>query len=231
LTIKTHKALADLIAGKRILHSNSLGKDSVLALAWLCEYAAPSEVISVHFEFLAKHPDDARYLQYLRARFPNVSFITEPNPIELTLIIGGVYQNTEFMMRVGNKSEYVEFEMGKQIQELKTKYQCDYVCDGSSKYETFARRTKFHQKGLEFNGTISPLGMMSRAEVIGAIKASGIKLHPVYKFARSTMDHPSWYKMRSNCLANPEYWQTLKRFYPLLVLDKFRYERMLLCRS
>lgn len=225
--IETHRQLAEHIAGRRILHLNSLGKDSVVALEWLTSYARPSHVVSVYFEFQAEHPGDRRYLEYLKRRYPHVEFVKEPNSVELTLQILGVYQTPQFVTHVANHSEYVEFERGKQISELKEKYQCEYSCDGSSKYESFARRTKFHQKGLLFKGTICPLGMMSKAQVISLIRDTGVKLHPCYKLASGTYDHPSYWKMRASWISNEAYRKKLLEVYPLLILDQYRYERLL----
>lgn len=223
--IKTHHELAKLIVGKKILHLNSLGKDSILCLEWLCSFAKPSKITSVFFEFLACHPADKTYLAYLKKRYPKVEFISLPNSIELSLITDGVYQSPIEVMSIFNKFEHSDFDRSKQVEELKKNF--DYVCDGSSKYESFARRTKFHQKGLEFKGTIYPLGMMSKAQVIGLIKQTGIKLHPAYKFAKSSYDHPSYWKMRSGMIANSKFKENLLRIYPLLALDIYRYERLL----
>ena len=225
--IKTHKQLAELVAGKTILHCNSLGKDSVIALEWLVRYAKPAKIYSLFFEFLANHPDDHRYLNYLKRRYPEVTFLVEPNSVELTLCANGIYQTPVEVNRIYNAFEYDEFERGKQVEEIKRKYGCDYVCNGASKYESFARRTKFHQKGLEFKGEIFPLGMMSREQVISLIRDCGIKLHPCYKFTKGTYDHPSYFKMRASLITNPEYFKRILAIYPLLVLDKFRYEVLL----
>lgn len=225
--IKTHRELANLIAGKRILHANSLGKDSVIALEWLCSYAKPSKIFSVYYGFLANHPDDKRYLDYLRKRFPQVEFIVQPNVIEINLVTDGHYQSPLFVNHIANKFEEYDIERSVQTDQLMEKLQCDYICDGSSKYESFARRTKFHQKGLEFQGIIYPLGMMSKDQVIGLIKSTGIKLHPMYKTARSTYDHPTWWKMKAGLLAKPEYWDSVRHTYPLIVLDRYRYEVLL----
>lgn len=220
--IKSHKRLTEVIQGKRILHLLSLGKDSVLALEWLVNYAKIKEITSVFFKFIAEHPGDQPYFNYLRHRYPTVNFITRPNPIELTNILNGVYQPPPL-----ESFEYDTFDFKDSVDELVREGKYDLVCDGASKYETFARRTKFHQKGLLFRNRISPLGMMSRAEVIETIKNSGIKLHKCYKFSKGTLDHPSYFKMRTSFLADPLYYKKMIQIYPLLVLDKFRYEMML----
>lgn len=160
--IKTHKELASFIEGKTILHCNSLGKDATLCLEWLCNYAKPKKVVSIFFKFMASHPGDEVYLNYLKKRYPEVEFVVEPDAIELSLVIAGVFQNPGYVLKELNHFEYVGFERSGQIEELCKKYSIDYVCNGASKYESFARRTKFHQKGLVFNGVIFPLGMMSK---------------------------------------------------------------------
>lgn len=52
MKITTHKELAELIAGKRILHMNSLGKDSTVCLEWLTRFAYPAHIVSAHYQFL-----------------------------------------------------------------------------------------------------------------------------------------------------------------------------------
>lgn len=225
--IKTHKELAKAIEGKNILHMNSLGKDSVLCLEWLARSARPKKVVSVFFEFLAKHPDDDRYFRYLEKRFPNFTFVKRPNTIEITNIGFGVYQSPIQIMSEYNKFEFNEFDRGLQIKDLKKEFDCELVCDGSSKYESFARRVKFHQKGLLFKDMIYPLGMMEKKQVLDLLKNCGIKLHPCYKFSKSTYDHPSWYKMRSALIANKEFRENVFRIWPLLRLDMYRYERLM----
>jgi hypothetical protein len=225
--IKTHKDLSKAIQGKRILHMNSLGKDSVLCLEWLVSYAKIKEIISVYFELHAKHPGDEVYLKYLKKRFPTVKFVKLPNTVELTNICLGIYQSPLDINYKYNHFEYDGFDMGMVVDELMKEYFCDYACDGASKYEDFSRRTKFHQKGLMFKNKIYPLGMMSKAEVIGLLKSTGLKIHPSYKTAGSTYDHPSYWKMRSAFITNPQYYNNVKKIYPLICLDKYRYEKLL----
>lgn len=209
------------------MHLCSLGKDSVLTLEWLARCTKPKKIISLFFGFMAAHPDDERYMNYLKKRFPQVEFIIEPNAIELTLCAMGIYQSPVEVNTIYSKFEYDEFSREKQVEEIKKKYNCDYICDGSSKYESFARRTKFHQKGLLYKDFIYPLGMMSRDQVVDMIRKTGVKLHPCYKFSKSSPDHPSWYKLRALFITNERYWKNMTAIYPLLLLDKYRYERML----
>lgn len=224
--IKTHKELADHIAGRRILHLNSLGKDSIVALEWLTKFARVEKVYSVFFNFMAEHPGDKRYLKYLEKRYPEVTFLLEPNPIELTHVMSGVFQYPTEVNTHRNKQEFNDFEMSSQIRELKAQYKCDYVCSGQSKYESFARASRFHREGILIKDTIYPLGMMTKENVITVIKQSGIKLHPQYKFVNSTADHPSYWKMRSLFIASPEFRDTVHSVYPLMVLDQFRNEEL-----
>jgi 3'-phosphoadenosine 5'-phosphosulfate sulfotransferase (PAPS reductase)/FAD synthetase len=226
MKITSHKQLSELIEGKRILIGNSLGKDSVLCLAWLCEYAKPSHIVSVYFDFLASHPEDELYLNYLKKRYPKVEFVNEPNSVELSLISEGCYQ-TPIEAMENNSWDYVEFYREKQISDLKEKHKIDYLCTGSSKYESFARRVKFYQKGLLFKKEIFPLGLMTKDQVIGLIKNIGIKLHPCYKYTPSTFDHPSYFKMRNGLIASSQYERRVMQIYPLLALDKYRYEKLL----
>lgn len=225
--IKHHTELAKFISGKTILHLNSLGKESVLCLEWLQRMAPKAKVVSVFFSFIAEHPDDDRYWQYLMNRFPNYQFVKEPNIFELNDIIDGVYQSPIQTIFEYNKMEFSEFSRKKHMAELKERFNADYFCDGSSKYESFARRTKFYQKGLVFKDFIYPLGLMSKDQIYGLLRSTGIKLHPCYKFTPSTYDHPSYFKMRSAMIAQPEYAEKLFEIYPLLRLDRYRYERLL----
>ncbi len=225
--LKTHKELAEHIKNKKILCLMSLGKDSVLCLEWLCTYANKKDIVAVFYKFMAHHPDDERYLNYLINRFPEVKFIVEPDPVELSFMVAGVYQCPIRTTKDFNHWEYVEFFREKMIMELCVEHKIDYRCRGDSKYESFARRTKFHQKGLVFNGEIFPLGMMSKKEVIGLIRNTGIKLHPCYKYSGSGYDFPSYYKMRAGIISRPEYWLKLLESYPLLELDRYRWEILL----
>lgn len=225
--LKTHKELARHIEGKTILLLNSLGKDSVLCLDWLCNYAKPKRIVSIFFRFLAEHPDDERYLNYLKKRYPSVEFLEEHDAVELSLIVAGVFQSPIAVTHLLNHSEYSQFYRSSQLDEICEKHGIDYMCRGDSKYESFARRTKFHQKGLVFQGVIFPLGMMSKEEVIGLIKSTGVKIHPVYKYSGSGYDTPSYWKMRAGIVSNPKYWEKLLEVYPLLELDRFRYEVLL----
>jgi 3'-phosphoadenosine 5'-phosphosulfate sulfotransferase (PAPS reductase)/FAD synthetase len=227
MIIKSHKDLANQIAGKAILHLNSLGKDSIVCLEWLTRFARPSRIVSVMYEFMAQHPSDKAYLNYLKKRYPTVEFIVEPNSNELNNIVSGFYQSPiEFIFYLA-RLEYDTFERHLQTKELKEKYGCDYVCSGFSKYESFARATKFHKKGILIGDEIFPLGMMTKDQVLSVIKNGSVKLHPCYKLNKSTFDYPTYWKMRSTFLTNPEYRKTMLRVYPLLELDEYRYEVLL----
>lgn len=222
--IKTHKELADHIRGHRILHLNSLGKDSIVALEWLANYAKPAKIISVFYKFMAYHTDDDRYLSYLKKRYPAVEFVVVPSPLELTYIAGWEYQTPIFCKTEFNNWEYIKFGFDELSEELRQKYQCSYICSGQSKYESFARASKFYKTGLLFKNYIYPMGLMDKKQVFSIIKQSGMKLHPQYKITNSTFDHPTYYKMKRAFLLDPEYKKRVYKIYPLLVLDEYRME-------
>ena len=227
MIIKTHRELAEHIAGKRILHMNSLGKDALVSLYWLANYAQPSKVISVHFKTLAPQPYDDAYLKYQARQFPNVEFLVEPNANDVTNVGLGYYQSPIRVMHDLNKWEYENFSMRQQAEELLKTHACDYICLGHSKYEGVARAIKFYKKGLLHGNSIFPLGLLTKDQVISIIKTSGIKVHPIYKLAKSTLDYPSYWKMRAAMLVNPRYEKDIYSIFPLLRLDKYRYEKLL----
>ena len=227
MIIKTHKVLSQFIQNKKILHSNSLGKDSVLALQWLVDYAKIKNITSLFYKFMAHHPDDDRYLNYLKKRFPSVEFVVEHDAVELSWITTGIYQSPIDVIKTYNHADYISFDRTLMTKEFFKKGEFDYICRGDSKYESFARRTKFHQKGMVFNDCIFPLAMMSKDEVIGLIEKIGLKLHPCYKFTKSTHDTISYYKMRMDMIARPEYYKRVREFYPLMELDKYRWEKLI----
>ena len=225
--IKKHKDLALKIIGSKVLHLNSLGKDSVLCLEWLDKFCHLTEIHSVVFRFL-KHPKDDVYLKYLKKRYRGrVVFHEFYFPEDLNYICDGVYQTPVMMNYLVNSFEHYDFSMKEMVREIKEKLGCDYVCDGQSKYEMFSRRVKFHQKGILIDDRIFPLGMMSKKQVIDLIGKCGIKLHPCYKTSKSSYDHPSYWKMRNGFLECPEFYDRVKEVYPLITLDKFRYEVLL----
>lgn len=225
--IKNHKDLATHIEGKTVVLMNSLGKDSVTCFEWLYYFAKPKKIISLHFEFMSKHPDDDIYIQYLKIRYPKAEFIIEKNPHELTNVCQGSYQRPHDMMFLINDFEYDTFDMLDYTDEIVEKYNADFICSGASKYESFARAVNFYKYGLVRKNHISPLGLMTKKEIIDIIKHRKIKLHPLYKYAPSTYDTPSYYKMRAGLIINEEYRKNVYKTFPLLVLDKYRWEKML----
>ena len=228
--IKTHKELAQAVEGKRILHLNSLGKDSIVALEWLVSFAKPSKIYSLFLRTFAGHPDDKIYLEYLKKRYPTVQFIIGHHTSEINSVLLGIYQSPVQVNVDYNdpeKFEHTGFSMNKMIEDYRKELGCDYFCDGSSKYEDFSRRTKFHQKGLLYQNKIYPLGMMSKKQVYDLIRNLDIKLHPCYKTASSTYDAISYWKMRNSFIIKPEYFEKILKIYPLFVLDKYRYERLM----
>lgn len=225
--IKTHKELANYIAGKNILHLNSLGKDSILCLDWLHNYAVVEKIVAVNFGFMAPHPSDKTYSEYLKKKYPRVEFVTAPNPWELTQILTGIYQHPTEIYSFLNHFEFDTIESGMLIDDLLAQYGCDFVARGESRYESFQRATSFHKKGIVQGQSIYPLGMMSKKQVLDLIKSNSIKLHPQYKVTESTLDFPSYYKMRSSFIINPEFKKAMYKVFPLLELDEYRYERLL----
>lgn len=225
--IKTNLELAKAIKGKRILHLNSLGKDSVLSLEWLVKAAEVQQVVSVHFKYKSAHTGDDAYLDYLVKRFPTVIFVIMENTLELNLVMNGIFQSPLHVVNVLNKCEYTDFSFKKLVREVKAAYNCDYICNGSGKYENFARAIKFHKKGIMIDDVIFPLGMFAKDDIFSSLRKSGLKIHPMYKYTHSTFDQPSWYKMRYGCISNKKYWRKLLDVYPLLVLDRYRMDVLL----
>ncbi len=227
MKILQHKQLAQHIAGKPVLHLNSFGKDSLAALLWLYHYAAPSHIISLNYKLLAEHPGDELYIQYLRQRFPRVEFAQEPNPFDASRLSWGVFQSPVRTMTEFNHWEHERFEIGKQTEDLRKAFECEFICSGQSKYESVTRASLFYKKGLLQGHTIFPLGLMTKKQVLEHLFLSDVKLHPIYKLSESGLDRPSWYKMRSLCIASEEYYNNLLEWYPLMELDKYRMEKML----
>ena len=222
--IKTHKELADYIAGRKILHLNSLGKDSIVCLEWLTSFAHPSEIVSMYCEFIVRHPKDGAYKKYLKKKYPSVNFVESANPFEVSAICMGVYQSPVEIIKHFNHLDFNSFDMKKLIEDARVEYGCDFICIGKSRYESFDRANFFHKNGLLKDKHIYPIGMMSKKQVMSLIN---FKLHPVYKYSKSTLDTVSYYKMRAAFLAHPEYYEEMIKFYPLLKLDKYRWERLM----
>ncbi len=224
--IKTHKELAEFIAGKKILHLNSLGKDSIVCLEWLTVFARPAEVKSIYFNFLAEHPDDVTYMNYLIKRYPSVHFMHQPNPIEISIVLDGDYQWPTRVNHEFNHFEYDTLEFWEAVEEARVRLECDYVCVGQSKYESFARASKFYRSGLvdEKKKQIFPIGMFTKDQVMSVIRNNAIKLHPSYKFSKSTLDHPSYWKMKRSFQSSSAYRNRVMAVYPLIALDEYRHE-------
>lgn len=228
--VKSHKELAEFIAGKKVLLLNSLGKDSIACLHWLATFAS-CDVLSLSFIRIASHPQDYQYLNYLRERYKNVTFLEEPNPWEMNDLSCGVFQSPVSMLMTFSEWEHYGFDYNKMADNIALEFACDYVCVGHSRYESVARASNFHNKGILQGNRIYPIGMFSKSDVLELLRGSGTKLHPCYKLTSSTYDRPSYYKMRSAFLANPEYKQKMYSMYPLLALDEYRYEELLKCRN
>lgn len=225
MIIDNHKQLAGLIAGKRILHLSSFGKDSIVCLEWLANFAQ-CEVVSLNCAFLAAHPSDEMYLKYLKRRYPSVAFISEPNTFELNLFGYGIYQSPIDVLKEFNAWEHYAFDFWVMAEELRVAHNCDYICVGQSKYESVTRASMFYKKGLCIDKKIYPIGFFTKQQIFDVIKSSGLKLHPVYKVSPCSLDHPSWYKMKDAFLAWPEYEAKMLANFPLLALDKYRYQKL-----
>lgn len=223
--IKSHKDLARVVQGKRVLHLNSLGKDSALCLEWLVSFAKPSYIQSLFFQRFTVHPSEARYLAYLKNRYPSVEFVTLNDPNELNMIIEGDYQPPELFYEY-QKFEYEGFSRPQIVKEKVSALNIDFVCDGRAGYEGLGRAQKFHNKGLLHGNQIFPIGLMKKKEITELIKRTGLKLNPTYRYYGHTFDEISYYRMRKAMLSNAEYRQTLIEFFPLMVLDEYRWETL-----
>lgn len=229
--IKDQFELAKLMQGKKILHLNSLGKDSAVCMEWLAcfemfDLEPPKKVVALNYQFLSEHPSDKAYLTWQKNRYPDFEFIQEPNPHELTNIVEGVFQCPVMMLQLINNFEHTGFSMSKYNEDLLKKHDLDFISLGLARYESVSRASTFHKKGILRGNKIYPIGMMSKKDILNIIDKRKIKLHPSYKFAQSTYDNPSYYKMRSAFIVDPEYEKNVLRAYPLLALDKYRYEKL-----
>lgn len=225
--IKSHIELANHIVGSKVLHLNSFGKDSIACLEWL-NYAM-ADVVSINLTFLAPHPKDKIYLNYLKKRYSHFTFIQENQPLELNKIAKGIYQSPIELLTDINKWEHYEFSVEKLINEYKEKFNCQYICSGQSKYESVTRASGFYKRGLLQGNTIYPLGLLTKEQVLNMARKA--KLHPVYKDSPGTLDFPSYYKMRKAFKRFPDYEKQVFTTYPLLELDKFRYEKLIKFRK
>lgn len=226
LPIHTHKELAAKVAGKKILHLNSLGKDAILTLEWLVSYAK-TEVVSLYLTFESSHPGDEPYLRYLKKRYPHVRFIATQGTDEMNEILGsGMFQSPLYMNYVANNQEFAGFNKSKIIEEIRIQNQCDYIASGISCYETMGRALYLKKNGLlsEKKKEIYPIGLMKKKQVIQAIVGSGIRLHPCYRYSTDSYDTASWYKMRLGCIADQKFYEKVLKKFPLLALDRYRYE-------
>lgn len=222
--LSTHKQLAEKITGKSILLLNSLGKDSALCLEWLYNYAKPARIVSLHFKYTFPNPDDQKYIDYQKKRYPNVEFVEVENPFEVTRHFLGEFQEPIYFLEKLLTAEYDSFDPKEVAHNYREQFGCDYVCLGQSKYESFARAKLFHDKGLMIGNEIYPIGLMNKAEVISLIRGSGMKVHPCYGYAHATLDQPSYFKYARAFKKYPEWERQFMKVFPLLILDKYRYE-------
>lgn len=224
--IKTHLDLKSCIQGKRILCLCSFGKDSILLLHWLINFARV-DVVAIGYLHQARHPGLNRYIKYIQKKMPQVNFIFDHSPQELSGILQGRYQSPIEKLTWINHQEHEAFDFNTLNEEYRKDYHCDYIATGISRYESFQRACFFQQNGLMKDKFIYPLGNMSKAQVYQEIKNMPYKLHPSYKLHDSTLDTPSWYKMRASFIAYPEYKKAMYQIHPLLELDEYRYTQLL----
>lgn len=219
--IKTHKELAAHIAGKSILHLNSLGKDAIASLHLLVKYSS-ANITSLFFKRISAHPSDEMYFNYIKRKYPSVNFITMPDPWEIGDISLGILQSPIQMLTHYNSWEHYSFDYIKVAEELGH----DFISLGHSRYESVTRATSFNKNGIVQGKKIYPIGMWSKKYLFDFIKKENIKLHPCYKLTKSTYDKASYYKMRSAFIVSPEFKKNMYEIYPLLELDRYRYERL-----
>ena len=225
--IKTHRELAIRIKGCRILHLNSLGKDSALTLEWLSRFAAPEHVVSVFFKPIASHPDDDRYLEYQKRRHPQIEFLVQPNGHELNNLVAGRYQLPLETIAEFNAWDYTHFYFELHARDIMREYGLEFMALGFSCYESFTRASLFHKKGILIGDQIFPIGLLKKKQVIQLIKDTGLKLHPVYGLSETTLDFPSYYKMKRAFELDPEYKRRVIDVFPMLPLDEYRWRVLL----
>ena len=224
--IKTHQELAAAIKGKSILHLNSLGKDAVLCLEWLNKFAEPGKIVSLMYKFDASWPDDEKYLNYLKKRYPKTIFVSEISPLEINDKMTGVFQSPVTLNHILNKQDYDEFSLDKLKEDHLVKYGCELFCSGMSCYEGMRRAIMMRKYGLhnESRKLIFPIGLMKYKQVIELIKKTGLKIHTSYKFEEGYYDSASYFKMRSGFIARPDFKNAVYKQFPLLALDEYRFE-------
>lgn len=224
--ITTHLELAKAIEGKKILHLNSYGKDAILVLEWLNNFASPSEVVSCHFELNAPFVTDDIYLKYLKKRYPKTRFVSETSPFEMNEKMLGMHQSPVYVNHIINTQEYDSFDSDMVRDETRIKYGCDYLASGMACYEGMGRALYFKRVGLldEKRKSIFPIGLMKQRQVIDLLKKSGVKLNPSYKFAEGSFDSASYFKMRQAMIARPDYRDLIIKHHPMMVLDEYRFE-------
>lgn len=226
--ITSHKELAQVIQSKSILLLNSLGKDAALCLEWLAYFAKPKKIVSLHFKLANAFPTDELYKNYFMRRYPMVEFIEAPALVDISDISQGQFQTPITINYACNNLEFEEFSIAKSAEEYRRKLNIDLICEGISCYEGMGRAMYLRRVGLldEKKHKIYPIGLMKQKQVIELIKLTKVKLNPSYKFAESSFDTPSYFKMRMGFLAKPEFKEIVYKNYPLLALDEYRYIKL-----
>lgn len=206
---------------------NSMGKDAVLTLDWLANFAKV-EVVSVFLELKAAYPTDKIYWEYLKKRYPRVRFEKVIDVQEMSEVLTPRFQSPLYCNYVLNNCEYTEFDFKKYCEELRVKFGCDYISLGTSKYEGMGRALFLRRVGLlyEKTKTIYPIGLMNQRQVFDLLKGMTTKLNPSYKYCSESHDTATWFKMRNAFVVHPEFKRTVYKLYPLLALDEYRYTRL-----
>src|SRR5574343_493005 len=222
--ILSHTALADKIAGKKILHLNSLGKDAVLCLDWLNNYARCGEIVSLLLQYDACYPTDEKYIAYLKRRYPKTKFVVHRSVTEINDRMARMLQSPLYVNYVVNNAEFESFNEKKVIEEYRVDYGMDLICSGISCYEGMGRAIYLRRTGLldQSRKTIYPIGLMKQSQVKALLKASGEKLNPSYKASSESHDSATYFKMRYSFITNTKHKEIMYKHYPLLALDEIQ---------
>lgn len=189
-------------------------------------FAGASEIVSVYHQLSAEYPGEAKYIAYLRARFPRMKLVIVPGIPDLNERCQGMMQSPLVINYVINNCEYDEFSMSRFNEEMRVKYGCEYVCSGISCYEGMGRALYLRRVGLcdEKKKMIYPIGLMKQDQVLDLLKRTGVKLHPSYKLSPESHDTASYFRMRAAFVAKPEYRREVLKHHPMVALDEYRYE-------
>jgi hypothetical protein len=224
--ITSHADLAAQIAGKKILHLNSLGKDAILTLEWLVKFAHCAEIVSVHYASDTPFPTDEGYWKYLKRRYPTVRFIKAAPVWQINDRMDGYFQSPLWINYVMANQDFWNFNVKQAHEDLRLQLGMDYICSGLSCYEGMGRAMYLRRVGLLHSEmhTIYPIGLMKLAQVTDLIKKLKLPLNPSYKLSPESYDTASYWRMRNGFIARPEFRETVYKLFPLVALDEFRCE-------